>query len=411
MRGPQDHGPALASSPSAWTIALKFLGDGRLNGLGAFEIDADGDAWLTSNDTPGGPKANVCPGKLVFKFTPTGQTFPGSPYGGGGIQGEGFGITFDPKGRLWLGNFGFQPPVCAEGPDAASNISVSLLRADGRPLSPAKGFTAGRISWPQGTAFDQHGNFWIANCGNDGVTIYPDGDPKRARNLHGSSLGLDKPFDVVIDGRGRAWVTGNDSENVAITDGDRIQRVGGHGFAQPMGLASDTQGNMWIANSAPVDVPCPAGGFIGQQYGGSIILVTKDGTMPPGSPFTGGGVTSPWGVAVDGNDQVWVANFSNGQGKVGPELMRVSQFCGMRPETCPPGKRTGDPISPATGYTSDALTRMVAVAVDPSGNLWATNNWKVVPPANNPGGDAIVIFVGIAAPILTPIIGPPVAAR
>lgn len=411
MRGPQDYRPALANSPDAWTIALKFLGDGRLNGPGAFEIDAEGNAWVTNNYTPGGPKTNVCPGKLVFKFTPTGQTFPGSPYGGGGIEGVGFGITFDPNGRLWLGNFGFQSPVCAEGPDAASNDSVSLLRADGKPLSPAKGFTAGQISWPQGTASDQRGNIWIANCGNDSVTIYPNGDPKRARNLHGRSLGLDKPFDVAIDGRGRAWVTGNDSENVAIIDGDRIRQVGGQGFDQPMGIASDTQGNMWIANSALVDVPCPDGGFIGQQYGGSIILVTKDGKMAPGSPFTGGGVTSPWGVAVDGNDQVWVANFSNGQGKVGPELMRVSQFCGMRPETCPPGKRTGDPISPATGYTSDALTRMVAVAVDPSGNLWASNNWKVVPPANNPGGDSIMIFVGIAAPILTPVIGPPVAAE
>lgn len=410
-RGPQDYRPALASSPDAWTIALKFLGDGRLNGPGAFEIDAEGNAWLTNNYTPGGPKANVCPGKLVFKFTPTGQTFPGSPYKGGGIQGEGFGITFDPKGRIWLGNFGFQSPVCAEGPDAASNNSVSLLRADGVPLSPPKGFTAGRISWPQGTASDQRGNIWIANCGNDSVTIYPNGDPKRARNLHGRSLGLDKPFDVAIDGRGRAWVTGNDSENVAIIDGDRIRQVGGQGFNRPMGIASDSRGNMWIANSALVDVPCPDGGFVGQQYGGSIILVTKDGTMPPGSPFTGGGVTSPWGVAVDGNDQVWVANFSNGEGKVGPELMRVSQFCGMRPETCPPGKRTGDPISPATGYTSDGLTRMVAVAVDPSGNLWGSNNWKVVPPANNPGGDSIMIFVGIAAPILTPVIGPPVPAE
>ena len=379
-QGPQDYRPALASAPDAWTIALKFLGDGRLNGPGAFEIDAYGNAWVTNNYTPGGPKTNVCPGKLLFKFTPTGQTFPGSPYAGGGIQGVGFGITFDPKGLLWIGNFGFQSPVCAEGPNAATNNSVSLFRPDGKPLSRAKGFTAGKISWPQGTASDQRGNIWIANCGNDSVTIYPNGDPKRARNIHGRSLGLDKPFDVAIDGRGRVWVTGNDSENVAIIDGDRIRQVGGPAFDQPMGIASDTQGNMWIANSALLDVPCPDGGFIGPQYGGSIILVTKDGTMAPGSPFTGGGVTSPWGVAVDGNDQVWVANFSNGQGQVGPELMRLSQFCGMRPETCPPGKRTGDPISPATGYSSDGLTRMTAVAVDPSGNLWATNNWKVVPP-------------------------------
>ncbi|MFZ1431377.1 MAG: hypothetical protein WAS21_32030 [Geminicoccaceae bacterium] len=184
----------------------------------------------------------------MFKFTPTGQTFPGSPYKGSGIEGDGFGITFDPKGRIWLGNFGFQSPVCGEGPKAASN---------------------------------------------DSVTIYPNGDPKRARNLHGRSLGLDKPFDVAIDGRGRAWVTGNDSENVAIIDGDRIRQVGGQGFNQPMGIASDTQGNMWSTNSALVDVPCPDGGFVGQQYGGSIILVTKDGRIAPGSPFTGGGVTSP----------------------------------------------------------------------------------------------------------------------
>ncbi len=410
-QGPRSYRPALAETPATWTIALKFLGDGRLNGPGAFEADAQGNVWVTNNYTPGGPKTNVCPGKQVFKFTPTGQTFQGSPYSGGGISGDGFGITFDPKGRLWLGNFGFQSPVCAEGPNAATNNSVSLFRADGKHLSPAKGFTAGKISWPQGTASDQRGNIWIANCGNDSVTIYPDGDPKRARNLPARLLGLDKPFDVAIDGRGRAWVTGNDSGNVAIIDGDQIRRVSGSAFDQPMGIASDTRGNMWIANSALVSVPCPNGGFVGQQYGGSIILITKDGRLAPGNPFTGGGVTSPWGVAVDGNDQVWVANFSNGQGKVGPELMRVSQFCGMRPETCPPGKRTGDPISPATGYSSDALTRMTAVAVDPSGNLWGTNNWKVVPPANNPGGDAIVIFVGIAAPLVTPIIGPPVAAE
>ena len=64
--------------------------------------------------------------------------------------------------------------------------------------------------------------------------------------------------------------------------------------------------------------------------------------------------------------------------------------------------RTGDPISPATGYTSDGPTRMTAVPVDMSGNLWATNNWKLVPPLNNPGGDSIVIFVGLAGPCVTP---------
>ena len=64
-------------------------------------------------------------------------------------------------------------------------------------------------------------------------------------------------------------------------------------------------------------------------------------------------------------------------------------------------------MSPPTGYTSDALQRMTAAQTDPSGNLWVTDNWKRVIIPNNPGGDAIVIFVGIAAPVKAPQIGPP----
>jgi hypothetical protein len=83
-------------------------------------------------------------------------------------------------------------------------------------------------------------------------------------------------------------------------------------------------------------------------------------------------------------------------------------MCGTTAANCPPHSRTGDPISPVTGYTSTAISRVTAVAIDPSGNLWATDNWQFVPLRNNPDGNAIV---GIAAPIETPLIGPPVPAR
>jgi hypothetical protein len=44
----------------------------------------------------------------------------------------------------------------------------------------------------------------------------------------------------------------------------------------------------------------------------------------------------------------------------------------------------------------------------PLGNIWITNNWKIkVDPNVNPGGNAIVIAVGAAAPLKTPLIGPP----
>ena len=76
---------------------------------------------------------------------------------------------------------------------------------------------------------------------------------------------------------------------------------------------------------------------------------------------------------------------------------------------CPPGKRTGDAISPDTGYGSDALVRNTGVQIDPSGNVWLTNNW--IQDAfffqTNPGGHELVVFIGLAAPIKTPLIGPP----
>jgi hypothetical protein len=50
------------------------------------------------------------------------------------------------------------------------------------------------------------------------------------------------------------------------------------------------------------------------------------------------------------------------------------------------------------------------VEVDPSGNLWITNNWKRTPlPRKNPGGYEMVVYVGVAGPVRTPLIGPPSA--
>ena len=81
-----------------------------------------------------------------------------------------------------------------------------------------------------------------------------------------------------------------------------------------------------------------------------------------------------------------------------------------------PGRRTarrasgapGAAISPAgTGYRFDGLTRNTGVSVDPSGNVWLVNNWKNAPIQTNPGGYQIVAYLGMAAPVKTPLIGVP----
>jgi hypothetical protein len=86
--------------------------------------------------------------------------------------------------------------------------------------------------------------------------------------------------------------------------------------------------------------------------------------------------------------------------------------------------KTGDPISPPTGYTLPSagaevllpggtplygsngpecfspLMRLTNCCIDQAGNVWAINNWKpdFDLDKDNPGGDGIVIFVGLAKP-------------
>ena len=87
-------------------------------------------------------------------------------------------------------------------------------------------------------------------------------------------------------------------------------------------------------------------------------MIRPDAQGPSPSFDGGGSISGPWGITVDGNDHVWVAN---GFGKT------LTELCGVRTDTCPPGLKTGDPISPPkTGYAGKGMQFLTGVAVDPA---------------------------------------------
>ncbi len=425
--------PALNSPPNNWLLFLKITGgfyseqapSNLMNGPGNAIFDEKGYMWVNGNYQPQAEGAYTCGGRRLNKLTPWGAVAEGTPFFGGGLNGAGYGITFDPAGDIWVSNFGFEDPPCADTPLAAPHNSLSHFRPDGTPVSPAHtGYTAGNISWPQGTVSDQAGNIWLANCGNDTVTVYPEGNPNLARNIalplpeerpRGPRM---KPFGAVIDHEGKLWIVNNNTDSLTvispqgevidtITNADAGRRV----FAHPIGNAVDSAGNVWVANSDWLDVPCPGNPNLGPAQNASIAMVSAETREPvAGSPFTGGGVVLPWGISVDGDDTVWAFNF--GSIPPGPTLpttpTSITRFCGIQAEHCPPGLSLGDPISPDTGYQSDSLARLTAGQIDPSGNLWLMNNWRLnANPAQNPGANAVVIVIGAAGPLQTPVIGPP----
>lgn len=412
--------PALDAAPAGWTVTVKVNDSGGVNvpfgGPANIAFDRRGYAWITNNVVQG---TGVSSGGIVV-LRPDGKPadgsdgVPRSPITGGGLLGTGFGVDIDAQDRVWVGNFGwgnFNPAPLGMG-------SISCFAADGQPISPVAGYQGGAVR-AQGVAVDGAGNVWIASFGNDSIVVYLGGQPDRSVSY--AQTPGSGPFDVVIAADGTAWVTNSGGLSGAqpssvckyalSADGQLSQQ-----FSVPVGqalkgLALDSSGNAWVASGGD----------------SKVYLLSPDGTIQDSYGGVGvawGGVDGPWGIAIDGNDNAWVANF-------GP-LAKGSQFttsalsmlAGTNADTRPYGMATGQPVLQQSGYTLASagepvllptgeplygpghppcyspLMRQTSCTIDQAGNVWVVNNWKPDFDLDmaNPGGDGVVIFLGLAKP-------------
>jgi len=428
--------PYLNFAPRAWTLSLVYAGGG-LNSLGGIAIDGEGNLWADDNFLVGAQSTIFASfGGGLSKLAPNGK--PLSPmttgFRGGGIDGPGFGIAISADDKVWATSL------------AGKNISV-FDRKTGRPLSPGSGYSfGGQLGEMQGIIVTPSGDVWALDNGKSQIVYLPQGDPSKGRILGRTADGkpvdgtlqVKAPFHLAIDQQDRIWVTNSGSNTVTrfpASDPGKAEHFE-VGYA-PRAIAIDGRGNAWVANTVghpstaekvalvEAKLKAKAESLVGSMSeeertakewidlyeiltrypGGDISLVRPDGAVL--GPFDAGkSIIGPWGIAIDGNDNVWVAN-STGRS--------ITQLCGARTENCPPGFKTGDPISPVGGYIG-GLQIITDVAVDPAGNVWVANNWnrpdegfKEVPDealSTRFGGNGAVVFFGLAKPVRTPLIGP-----
>lgn len=428
--------PYLNFAPSAWTLSLVYSGGGY-SGVGGIAIDGEGNMWAADNFLVGSQTTIFAQfGGGISKFAPNGQ--PVSPmitgFLGGGVDSAGWDLAISADDKVWVTSL------------IGSTISV-FDRKTGQPISPETGYNfGGKLGQMQGIIVTPNGDVWAVDNGHSQIIFLPRGDASKGRILGRTvdgkpvdgTLQVKAPFGLAIDQQDRIWVTNSGSNTVtrfpASDPGNAVEFEVGY---SPHAIAIDSQGNAWVANSighpgtmeklafikekveakfaslkgSMSDDERAAKGWIdlwsiAHKYpGGDVSMIRPDGTVL--GPFdSGNSMNGAWGVSVDGNNNVWVSNSMS---------HTITQLCGVRTETCPPGLATGDPISPAGGYIG-GLQTITGVALDSAGNVWVANSWNQtdvgfseVPDealSTRFASNTTVVFFGLAKPVRTPLIGP-----
>jgi len=404
--------PYLAYVPDDFALSLCFAGGGVYS-VGRLMFDADGNVWSGQNWMAGSQSGvNKSIGGGVAKLSPNGTALspPITGFTGMGIDGMGWGtaVTLD---KVWLSSF---------------NGKIGVLNFDGTPAAkesdlPFKEKFLGLM----GIGVAANGDVWIADGVEDQLLFFPGGRLEDGKIV--KPAGLKSPFDIVIDPQNRVWVSNSQSDKVVRFPADDPSKA--ESFRAGIGvraLALDSKGNVWVASNMSLDFPPPVipdGASIMEQFKiaaghllkvlsskpgmvtGVVNMIRPDGTQPAPTGFTGDKqISVPWGLNLDGNDDVWVGNFW-GRGVV---LMAGDDTKGH-----PEGTRTGDVIHVFKGGSIQMLTD---VSIDPAGNVWAANNWNDLNAAAAPdplrptstwgGGSGITVIYGVAAPVQPPRMGP-----
>jgi len=253
-------------------------------------------------------------------------------------------------------------------------------------MEPCKSFIA-----PFHLAIDQQDRIWVSNFISDWVTRFPASDPGKAQTF---KTGI-SPGGMAVDGQGNLWV--------ASHFGTRKRAWLTLARAAVLAKLGD--------NFDPILVGAMVAVRPGPE-GGAVVVLRPDG-KPARPPVYGHGIVVPWAIVIDGNDHIWVSNFANP-----PDS--IAELCGYRTETCPPGMKMGDPISPPGGFVGGGMQMHVDIAIDPAGDVWVGNNWQMYQAALEHvdeaqttlgAGQGLVVFYGMAKPVRTPLIGPALPAK
>jgi sugar lactone lactonase YvrE len=269
-----------------------------------------------------------------------------------------------------------------------------------------------RFRLPEGVAADNSGNIYVSDRNDTIRKITPLGAVTTLAGLagiHGTNDGTGSaarfffPHDLTVDSAGNIYVADSGNNTIRkVTPAGVVTTLAGVGgtlgsgtndgtgsaarFFNPSGVAVDSAGNLYVADSDNCTIrKVTPGGAVSTLAGNPAVSGSRDGTNNVAQ------FSSPWGVAVDGAGNVYVGDSGNNTIRqvtpVGTNWV-VTTLAGSAPAF---GSTDG------TGSVARFNTPS-GLAVDSAGNLYvadtangtvrrlmlAGTNWVVTTLAGNP---------------------------
>ena len=376
----------ITSGGVVTTISGVPLIEGSANGTGTAAefflpagIAADSGGNLYVSDTYNNVIRKITPSVVVTTFAGT--------VGGGSADGTGSsaqfngpaGVAVDGSGNLYVADQ-LNQTIRKISPSGA--VTTLAGTAGDIGLNDGTGGAA-QFYRPFGVCVDQGGTVYVADSGNHtvrkitpgGVVTTLAGTPGHAglTNGTGSGASLNVPVGIAVDNNGNLYVSEQGNFDIRkITSGGVVTTLAGTagavgsvdgtgGAAQfnlPAGLAVDGNGNVFVAD-----------------YGNDMIRkITPAGVVTTfaGSPQLTGGTDAtgsaarfylPAGIAVDGSGNLYVVEQFNNTVRMITPAGVVSTLAGL---TGVPGSADG--TGPAARFYTPT-----GVAVDTSGNVYVAD--------------------------------------
>jgi sugar lactone lactonase YvrE len=318
------------------------------------------------------------------------------------------GVAVDASGNLYVAET-FDGLITEITPAGV----ISTLAGGGSWASPDGNGTgtAANFIWPEGITADASGNLYVADsrtirkiipstavvstlAGTEGTRGATDGT--------GSTALFGQPEGITVDANGNIYVADMGTSTIRkITPEDMVTTLAGTAgteghsdgtgsaasFDLPQGITVDTGGNLFVTDYFNNTIrEITPGGVVTTLAGTAGTSGSADGTG------TAARFNSPWGIAVDASDNVYVADTNN-------NTIRKISLAGVVTTLAGTAGKQGH--SDGTG-TAASFVLPEGIAVDANGNVYVADTGNNAIRKITPEG-VVTTLAGTAATINGPI--------